>query len=108
MKTLLEIILEPTAEKFQEAFNSKMSELQQYRPRYEFVHGNGYCAYIVYEKTDDIIGIVDKNCVGVCGTCQYSERRSDHVKWVRCPKYGAVNQDKPACEDYIPEVDYEH
>ena len=89
-------------EEFQKAFNSKMSELQDLNPTYEFNHGLGYCAYIIYSDKPQINGVVKPANRCICDTCaRLQELPGRHVKWRKCDIYGAVKRDT-SCDDYIP------
>ena len=58
--TKLAIILEDDPRKFQDTFNSMMEELKDCDPTYEFVHSNGFCAYITYKPTTDKVTDFEK------------------------------------------------
>ena len=99
----IEVIAAETASEFQEAFNSKMSELEDKEPVYEFNHGLGYCAYIIYSDNNRFQGIVEPANVTICDSClRLSEPPKQHCKWRKCSIYGAVTKKAPFCDDYIP------
>lgn len=102
--TKLVIVQETDPMTFQKAFNSKMEELRECSPSFEFVHSLGHCAYITYEESKTIPIKQSNQCV--CGNCSHGKSPSDRVKWVKCPYFGAVNQNRTACENYISEVPY--
>ena len=114
--TKLEIILESDPRIFQDTFNSKMEELKDCNPTYEFVHSNGFCAYITYKPDTRITTETGKNynngidSQSNCRGCAFSEPPpSDRVKWCKCKIIGAnVNQDREPCSHYYPEVANEH
>ena len=95
------VIQAETASEFQEAFNTKLRELEGKDPEYEFHHENGYCAYIIYSDNQQFIGSVEPNhCIcDTCARCQgYPGPR---VKWRRCDIYGSIKK-TDACNDYLP------
>lgn len=98
------IVTAETAEKFQEAFNSKLRELEHLDPEIEFNHGLGFCAYIIYSDNNDFSGRVERPVnVTICDSClRRVEAPRPHVKWRKCELYGAVTMKDCKCEDYIP------
>lgn len=99
------IVQAETAEKFQEAFNSKLRELEKQDPQIEFNHGQGFCAYIIYSDKNEFVGIVEPaNCV-ICDTClRCTEPPHKHAKWRKCEIYGSVTRKDTQCSDYIPDM----
>lgn len=86
---------------FQEAFNSKLRELEECDPQYEFHHGAGYCAYIIYSEKDEFIGNVGVRKQYLCDSClKCVEEPRPRVKWRRCALYGAIHG-KTECEKYL-------
>lgn len=103
-KTQIAIIQEDTAEKFQEAFNFKMSELSDKNPKVEFNHAKGYCAYIIYSDNNEFVGIVKPANRVICDTClRCMEPPRRHAKWRKCELYGSVTRKDTKCSDYIPD-----
>lgn len=96
------VVQSDDANKFQEAFNTKLRELKEKDPQYEFNHGKGYCAYIIYSDNDDIIGEVKPAIHNICDTCRRCQGvPGPHVKWRHCDLYGNITKgDK--CKDYLP------
>lgn len=101
-QTKLVVIEEETAEKFQEAFNSKLSELQDCDPTYEFNHNKGFCAYIIYSEKNQFMGTVKPVNVTICDHClRCSEPPRPHVKWRTCDIYGHVTKKDTKCSEFI-------
>ena len=99
------VIKEETAEKFQESFNSKLRELQDQNPTFEFNHKEGYCAYIIYSDNDTIIGSVEAPKPRyLCDTCMKClEKPHPRVKWRKCAHYGGVHG-KTECKRYLEAI----
>lgn len=98
----LVVIQENDPVKFQEAFNSKLRELENCDPSYEFNHGIGYCAYIIYSDKPQLSGIVGPTCNSICDTCKrLTEPGRPRVKWRRCALYGTITK-HGECDEYIP------
>ena len=106
--TKLDIIIEKDPVIFQDRFNSKMEELQEYSPTYEFVHSNGFCAYITYEYITTGACNKPKTSQSTCLDCVYSDAPpSDRVLWCRCRLQSRnVNYKRDLCENFDPEVRY--
>ena len=103
MCTKLEIVTAKTADEFQKAFNSKMSELESKDPVYEFNHSAGFCAYIIYSEKDEFIGRVEPPNDVICDSClRRVEEPRPRCKWRKCALYGAITKTNPVCDDYIP------
>ena len=99
------VVKSDTPEKFQEEFNAVMDKYKDCKPKYEFVHSLGHCAYITYIPPDD--KIQSKYQFKTCGTCGNAEKPlSDRVKWRKCNLFGSVNCNAKACDRYFPEVEY--
>ena len=101
MRKQLVIVRGDTPEEFQDAFNSKLRELEYCDPTYEFNHGAGYCAYIMYSDNQQFVGIVDPKKRCICDSClRCLEPPRPRVKWRKCAIYGGVvRTDK--CDDYL-------
>lgn len=86
---------------FQNAFNSKLRELEEFDPQYEFHHGAGYCAYIIYSDNQQFLGSVKQKERYLCDSCMKCiDPPNPRVKWRRCALYGAVHG-KLKCEHYM-------
>lgn len=97
----LVIVKADTPEEFQEAFNSKLRELDEFDPTYEFHHGAGYCAYIIYSDNEEIIGRIKKKTRYLCDSCMKCvEPPAPRVKWRKCALYGGVHG-RMECEHYL-------
>lgn len=96
------VIQADTAEKFQEALNSKLRELEQQKPEIEFNHGKGFCAYLIYSDNSQIVGGVKPANRCICDTCmRCQEPPRPHALWRKCDIYGSVKTGLE-CKDYIP------
>lgn len=107
------IVQAETAEKFQEAFNSKLRELKNNDPQVEFNHAQGFCAYIIYSDNNKFQGIVERPAnVVICDSCLRREEPPRlHCKWRKCELFGAVTMKDCNCDHYIPGgdlLDYEN
>ena len=100
----IEVVMAADAAKFQEAFNSKMSELEKFEPEVEFNHGQGFCAYLIYSDNSRFQDIVEEPVNDViCDTClRRIEEPKRHCKWRKCAIFGSVNKKEPVCDKYIP------
>lgn len=102
MSKQLVVVQEQDPKKFQEAFNSKMSELNSLDPVYEFNHGAGYCAYIIYSDNQELSGRVEPVCHSICDSCKrLIEKPFTRVKWRKCALYGTITR-HGECKDYTP------
>lgn len=98
----LVVVQSDDAAKFQEAFNAKLRELQGCDPKYEFNHGKGYCAYIIYSDNSKLIGEVKPANHTVCDTCRRCQGiPGPHVKWRKCDIYGSITKENEPCNDYL-------
>ena len=97
----LVVIQADTPEEFQEAFNSKLREIEECDPKYEFHHGAGYCAYIIYSDKQEFLGIVKPENRCLCDSCMKClEPPRPRVKWRKCALFGGVHG-KQHCEHYL-------
>lgn len=97
----LVVIQSDDPKEFEKAFNAKLRELENCKPEYEFHHGAGYCAYIIYSDNHDLSGIVKHNFRYLCDTCMKCvETPHPRVKWRRCGVFGTVDG-KKNCDHYI-------
>lgn len=86
---------------FEKAFNAKLRELDGCEPEYEFHHGAGYCAYVIYSDNSGLFGKV--NSVGnyLCDSCRKCvEPPHPRVNWRKCGIFGTVHG-KKECEHYL-------
>ena len=102
----IEVIVANDATEFQEAFNSKMLELEKCDPHVEFNHSKGYCAYIIYSDNSRFQGI-EEDIIPcnelICDTCLRCDGApSSRVKWRKCALKGNVHPKEPVCDDYVP------
>lgn len=109
----LEVIFSDDPSKFQESFNSKMMELSQYSPKYEFHHEKGFCAYIIYDRTTKVLETLAdeyalKGYSYKCIDCPYLEVPTDkRIKHCHCD-YAPTetsHKDSPACELFYKRLD---
>lgn len=97
----LVVIQSDDPKEFEKAFNAKLRELENCKPEYEFNHGAGYCAYIIYSDNHDLSGIVKHDFRYLCDTCMKCvETPHPRVKWRRCGAFGTVDG-KKKCDHYI-------
>lgn len=96
------VIKEETAEKFQKSFNSKLRELEDQNPTFEFNHKEGYCAYIIYSDNDTIMGSVEPKTRYLCDSClKCLEEPRPHVKWRKCAVHNGAIHAMTECEHYL-------
>lgn len=117
MKTLsftqIAVINSKTAEEFQEQFNSKMQELSDNNPSYEFNHDMGFCAYITYTKEKEVYDSIsdkfrEKGLKYKCYQCPHSVLVSDkRVKKLICEKSpaGFARKYDSVCDIFYNELD---
>lgn len=101
----LVIVKADTPEEFQKAFNSKLRELQDCDPQYEFNHGAGYCAYIIYSDNGNFIGRNKASNVSICDSCLrcLNPGGNARVKSRKCVIYGSIRR-TDSCDKYLEVV----
>ena len=97
---------------FQKQFNEAMEKLHENDPEVEFVHEQGFCAYITYTKTTH-----EWDCVAdefhaegihyLCRNCPHHDPVDDKRKkyvWCKYSDYGHTHLDHEACEMFYKQV----
>ena len=106
----LAVINGNTPTEFEANFNSKMRELVDKKPKYEF--RGELTAYITYTHREEIAETVEDEFAQqgikyVCGQCPHMERPNDkRCKWGECKysRIGRVHFNSSACELFYKEV----
>ena len=97
----LVVVQSEDPKEFEKTFNAKLRELEECDPEYEFHHGAGYCAYIIYSDKNDIYGRIDTSFRCLCDSClKCVEPGHPRVQWRKCGIFGNIHG-KTSCDHYV-------